>query len=116
MVYDIPEQPPCLTPILRQRSWLSSALILLRCCKALSVNVIAGLTLCSVPEAAERIRKVDRLRGWWTWKAAHDWWTAARVAEGRGCAWAWSAIAILEEECKDAIAEAIAIAIATEQQ
>lgn len=48
----MPEHPPCLTPILKQRSSFFSALILFRCFKAFSVNEIAGATLPGVAVAA----------------------------------------------------------------
>lgn len=44
----MPEHPPCLTPILKQRSSFRSALILFRCFKAFSVNEIAGAILPGV--------------------------------------------------------------------
>lgn len=42
IVYDIPEHPPCLTPILRRRSSFRSDLILFKCFNASSVREIAG--------------------------------------------------------------------------
>lgn len=39
----MPEQPPCLTPILRHKSSFFSALILFKCFNAFSDNNIAGL-------------------------------------------------------------------------
>jgi len=42
-MYDMPEQPPCLTPILRHKSSFRSALILFKCFNAFSDNNIAGL-------------------------------------------------------------------------
>jgi hypothetical protein len=48
----MPEHPPCLTPILKQRSSFFSSLILFRCFKAFSVNEIAGATLPDVAAAA----------------------------------------------------------------
>lgn len=44
IVYDIPEHPPCLTPILRHKSSFRSFLILFKCVNALSVKEIAGAT------------------------------------------------------------------------
>lgn len=44
IVYDIPEHPPCLTPILRHKSSFRSLLILFKCINALSVKEIAGAT------------------------------------------------------------------------
>lgn len=49
IVYDIPEHPPCLTPILRQRSWFFSDLILFKWLSAFSVKAIAGAS----PPAAD---------------------------------------------------------------
>lgn len=49
IVYDMPEHPPCLTPILRQRSSFRSDLILFKCINALSVKAIAGAS----PPAAD---------------------------------------------------------------
>lgn len=42
IVYDIPEHPPCLTPILKHKSSLRSDLILFKCVNAVSVSKIAG--------------------------------------------------------------------------
>lgn len=42
IVYDIPEHPPCLTPILKHKSSFRSHLILFKCFSALSVSEIAG--------------------------------------------------------------------------
>lgn len=42
IVYDIPEHPPCLTPILKHKFSFRSDLILLKCFSALSVRDIAG--------------------------------------------------------------------------
>lgn len=42
IVYDMPEHPPCLTPILKHKSSLRSDLILLKCFNAFSVSEIAG--------------------------------------------------------------------------
>jgi len=57
----MPEQPPCFTPILKHRSSFRSALILLRCFKAFSVNEIAGAILPDVAAtAAATAAKYDK--------------------------------------------------------
>lgn len=53
IVYDMPEQPPCLTPILKHKSSLRSDLILFKCFSALSVRETAGASP-SDAGAAER--------------------------------------------------------------
>lgn len=51
IVYDMPEHPPCLTPILKHKSSLRSDLILFKCFSALSVSEIAGATASDVRAA-----------------------------------------------------------------
>ena len=60
IVYDIPEHPPCLTPILKHNSSFRSDLILFKCFSALSVSDIAGAT---APDAgaAETGAETDRI-------------------------------------------------------
>ncbi|KAF3619431.1 hypothetical protein FXO38_32943 [Capsicum annuum] len=58
IVYDMPEHPPCLTPILRHKSSFRSLLILFKCFNALSVKEIAGAT---PPDAGLPSSVADRI-------------------------------------------------------
>ena len=62
MTYEYPEQPPCLTPILRRRFFFASPLIRFKCSRASSDNVMAGATSAGAAVAEAEMQAIAKFQ------------------------------------------------------